>query len=449
MKIDLNKHKEDIFNDLIYKLQRASTRWVLSFGGAGSGKSYTQAQNEIMSCLEKKRKTLVIRKYSTTLKDSCIALIKEILAAWGIEHAENKSEKIITFQNGSQMLFKGMDDPEKIKSITGISRIWIEEMSELEEEEIDQLNLRLRGMDNLQITGTFNPISEDHWIKKRFFDENPDNVTTIHTTYKDNKFLDKEYRKVLEGYKYIDYKYYQVYALGEWGQIRTGGEYYKAFDPAKNVQITEYNPSLPLHISFDENVNPYLPCTIWQGEGNNVKCIDEITKEPPQNSITHICTEIRKRYRGHSEPIYLYGDATARKQDVKIEKGFDFFKLIQKELSEFFITLRVPKANPSPFMRGVFINAILSKQLDISMEIGQHCKRTIEDLQSVKEAADGSKEKKKITDPKTEVRYEPYGHLSDSLDYFICEYFKDEYRGFQKQGKEGKAFTFKVEQTKY
>jgi hypothetical protein len=296
-------------------------------------------------------------------------------------------------------------------------------------------------MTNLQITMTFNPISEDHWIKKRFFDGNFEDVTTIHTTYLNNKFLDEEYKTVLLSYKDVDYKYYQVYALGEWGQIRTGGEYYKAFEPGENTDSVNYDPSLPLHISFDENVNPYLPCTIWQAKGDSAWQIDEITKEAPQNSLEHICTEIKKRYHNHSAGVYIYGDATAKKQDVKIEQGFNFYRLIEKELEGFRPIVRVPKSNPSPMMRGLFINVIFAKKLGISLIIGYNCKRTIEDVVSVKEAADGSKDKKKITDPKTGVRYEPYGHLSDSMDYFVCWYFKDDYNKFQNKGTKRQGFT--------
>ena len=117
-----------------------------------------------------------------------------------------------------------MDDPEKIKSIAGITRIWIEEATELTKEDFNQLNLRLRGRDNLQITLTFNPIDEDHWIKKHFFDNPEVNKKSdiLHTTYKDNKFLDETYKEELESYKSIDKNYYKIYALGDWGGLTEG-----------------------------------------------------------------------------------------------------------------------------------------------------------------------------------------------------------------------------------
>lgn len=226
MLIDFDKHKDELFNLLLRELINAKTRFVINYGGAGSGKSFSQTQHEIIKCLQKKEKLLVIRKVSTTLKDSVISLFISILNSWGLSdfYTENKTTQFIRFSNGSEILFKGMDDPEKIKSIAGITRIWIEEASELKQEDFQQLNLRLRGREGLQITLTFNPIDEEHWIKKYFFDspEISDRTTIIKTTYKDNKFIDEDYKHELESYQFIDKNYYKIYCLGDWGGITEG-----------------------------------------------------------------------------------------------------------------------------------------------------------------------------------------------------------------------------------
>lgn len=215
-----------VFNRLIWQLQKTNSRFVINYGGAGSGKSFTQTQHEIIKCISGVEKILVVRKVGTTLKDSVVSLFISILNSWGLGdyYTENKSTQFISFQNGSQILFKGMDDPEKIKSIAGITRIWIEEASELTREDFNQLNLRLRGRENLQITLTFNPIDEGHWIKSHFFDT-PDireRTTIIKTTYQDNKFIDEAYKAELESYLSIDANYHKIYALGEWGGISEG-----------------------------------------------------------------------------------------------------------------------------------------------------------------------------------------------------------------------------------
>ena len=116
MLINLQQNQDKLFNDLIFKLQKSKTRFVINYGGAGSGKSYTQTQHEIIKCLQKKEKLLVIRKVNTTIKDSVISLFTTILNNWGLSeiYSENKTLQYIQFLNGSQILFKGMDDPEKI-----------------------------------------------------------------------------------------------------------------------------------------------------------------------------------------------------------------------------------------------------------------------------------------------------------------------------------------------
>lgn len=231
--IDLNSDKSNLYNPLIYDLQECRTRFLISYGSAGSGKSFTQAQHEIIQCLKANEKTLIIRKFGTTLRDSVVSLVTTILDNWGLNslYTHNKSDQHIKVVNGSEILFKGFDDPEKIKSIAGITRVWIEEATELSRDDFNQLNLRVRGRDNLQITLTFNPIDEDHWIKNYFFDtpETKERTTILHTTYKDNKFIDEAYKKELESYAIIDPNYYKIYALGEWGG-QTEGRIFRTWE---------------------------------------------------------------------------------------------------------------------------------------------------------------------------------------------------------------------------
>ena len=450
MTYDFHTYRQELFNPLIYRLQDAETRFVLNYGGAGSGKSYSQTQHEIMNALQRKQRILVIRKVGKTLPDSVVSLFESILKQWGVPYNYNKSERIITFADTqSQILFRGLDDPEKIKSIAGIRRIWIEEASELTLEDFNQLNLRLRGAENLQITLTFNPIDELHWIKKTFFDVEKDNSTVIHTTYLDNKFLDEDYRKELEGYKQHDYNYYRVYALGEWGKTDTGAEFYKAFDPYTNTGsggVYNVDLDLPLLISFDENVNPYMPANIWQLKDRKLVCIDEVICKPPYNSIEYMCTQIAKRVElwHHDAGMVIFGDATSRKKDVKIEQGYNLFSLIQKHLAQYRPKLKVPNANPSVMMRGLFINDIFAGRQDVEILVHEKCKYTIEDVKYTKEAPDGTKHKEMVTDPKTKVRHQQYGHLSDAMDYIVCEIFKTEYRAFQRHDTSKKRVALKT-----
>ena len=213
-----------IFNDWVYEnIADYSNRFEVYYGGAGSGKSYGALQKVLLKALKYKRKVLVLRKIQNTVKDSVWALMKAHLTASGYYDAcrINKSDYEIELPNGSIFLFKGLDDPEKIKSIDGITDIVIEEATELTEDDYTQLNLRLRAKaDDKQIYLMFNPISKKNWVYDYFFvRELPDNVKIVKTTYQDNKFLDDEYRAELERLKDRNPAYYRIYCLGEFATL--------------------------------------------------------------------------------------------------------------------------------------------------------------------------------------------------------------------------------------
>lgn len=223
IKIDLTALPK-LTNEIYYPLYRNQSRYLVLYGGAGSGKSVFAAQKILVRILtEQPHRFLVVRKVARTLRFSVFSLFQDMIAQWELTplFKVNKSDMTITCINGNQILFAGLDDPEKLKSIAGITGIWIEEASELEQKDFQQLDLRLRGPTKYykQIILTFNPISALHWLKKEFFDYKKANATVLKTTYRDNKFIDPEYAKVLEELKYRDRTYYNIYALGEWGVL--------------------------------------------------------------------------------------------------------------------------------------------------------------------------------------------------------------------------------------
>jgi len=197
------------------------------YGGAGSGKSHFVFQKLILKYLKyENRKCLVVRKVSNTLRDSCFALVKSILSDWHLydQCKVNKTDLTIELPNGSHFIFKGMDDPEKIKSIANIDDIVVEECTEINDFDFDQLTLRLRSK-NLynQVHVMFNPVSKENWVYKRWFaetaDYNKDNTVILHTTYKDNKFLPTEYIESLMDMQKTNPAYYAIYALGEFASL--------------------------------------------------------------------------------------------------------------------------------------------------------------------------------------------------------------------------------------
>lgn len=221
------KLKKSLFNDIYYPLLfDYSKRYEVYYGGAGSGKSVFIAQKLIVKALNSKRKVLIIRKYGTTLKDSVFQLVVDTLKKWKIyEYCKiNLTTYTITLPNESTILFKGLDDSEKIKSITDITDVWCEEATELSLDEFTQLDLRLRALvDGLQIFCSFNPISKANWVYKKWFDKESkydiSETYILKTTYKDNKFLPTAYIKALEDKINTNPHYYKVYVLGEFATL--------------------------------------------------------------------------------------------------------------------------------------------------------------------------------------------------------------------------------------
>lgn len=212
----------DTSNDTYMPLFECESRYLVLKGGGGSGKSIFAGRKVLERCVsEPGHRFLVCRKVARTLRESCFAQLRGQIA----EHypdcgaVVNRGDLRIAFPNGSEILFAGLDDVEKLKSIYDITGIWIEEASELLEADFNQLDIRLRTQCPyyLQIILTFNPISITHWLKARFFDRSDPRATVHESTYKDNRFLTQEAVKTLEAFKDTDEYYYMVYCLGQWG----------------------------------------------------------------------------------------------------------------------------------------------------------------------------------------------------------------------------------------
>lgn len=210
-------------NKAFSHLRKYKSRFVIEYGGAGSGKSYAIAQFIILSCLQDgRRKFLCIRKVQRTLRFSVYALFEEIIQNNNLSQyfTFNKSEMNISCYTGSKIICEGMDNPDKIKSIVGVTDIWEEEGNELSYDDHKQLNLRMRGGHlPKRIIISLNPVSQLSWVFEHFFQKPKDNVIIHHTTYRDNKFLDDAYKQELENLKDIDQYFYKVYTLGEWGVL--------------------------------------------------------------------------------------------------------------------------------------------------------------------------------------------------------------------------------------
>lgn len=194
-------------------------RYLVIYGGRGSGKSMFAAQKIVIrSIQEPNHKILIVRKVRATHKDSTWALLKHVLDSMGVSYVENKSNLEMVTEEGGSFLFAGLDNPEKLKSMTGITGIWIEELGEVSEREFDEVDLLLRGRHHnyKQVISTLNPTSRQSWIYSRFVANDAKNSFVLKTTHEDNPFLDEAYSAKLNALAKIDPQLYQRYAEGDW-----------------------------------------------------------------------------------------------------------------------------------------------------------------------------------------------------------------------------------------
>lgn len=293
-------------------------RWLIAYGGAGSAKSYSAAQKKLKRLVsEPNHRILIIRKVARTLRISVFQLFKDLIINEGLFDSFDihKSDMTITYKpNGSQLLFMGLDDVEKIKSIQGITSIWIEEASECELNDILELNRRLRGHTQhyKQIILTFNPISHLHWLKSHFFDTDRNDVSIYKTTYKDNKFLDDEYRQQIEDIKNYDIQQYNIYALGEWGILNQNMVYHNYNKNKHSTQLTFYDFDV-LHCGIDFNIGGCV-CIVCGLKDDKAYVVDGFAVYDTQSIANNLFKYKNKR-------IILYPDASGNQRSTNASKS--------------------------------------------------------------------------------------------------------------------------------
>ncbi|CAG9978481.1 hypothetical protein SA3056_SA3056_02283 [Staphylococcus aureus] len=229
-KVKLNfKKPSNVFNRNIFEILTNYDNFTeVHYGGGSSGKSHGVIQKVVLKALKDwkyPRRILWLRKVQSTIKDSLFEDVKDCLINFGIWDMclWNKTDNKVELPNGAVFLFKGLDNPEKIKSIKGISDIVMEEASEFTLNDYTQLTLRLRERKHVskQIFLMFNPVSKLNWVYKYFFEhgEPMENVMIRQSSYQDNKFLDEMTRQNLELLANRNPAYYKIYALGEFATL--------------------------------------------------------------------------------------------------------------------------------------------------------------------------------------------------------------------------------------
>lgn len=354
MKID-NVHLPTVVGKGYKQFWKFKGRYRVIKGSRASKKSKTTALWYITKIMEHPESNLlVVRKTFRTLKDSCFTELKwaiqklKVQQHWKVTESPLQLEYIPT---GQKIYFRGLDDPLKVTSITvdvgSLTWMWIEEAYEImNEDDFNILDESIRGQvaDGLfkQVTLTFNPWNEHHWIKKRFFDAEPDkDILAITTNYLMNEFLDAADKKVFETMKKNNPRRYRVAGLGEWGIVE--GLVYENwreenFDLEAIKRISGIKSAFGLDFGYTND-----PSALWCGmvdtANKKIYVFDEMYKEGMSNeAISEEITNMgfrKERIRADSaEPksidrlreLGISNIKGARKGKDSVNNGIDFIQ---------------------------------------------------------------------------------------------------------------------------
>lgn len=396
----MNQQARLSINDVYIPYYNNSDRYLVFWGGSGSGKSVFASQKILLRCIgEEKHRFLCIRKVANTIRSSIYQRFYDLISSLGLmgEFDINKSEMRFTHRpTGNEILMLGLDDVEKLKSIEGITGLWVEEATELSESDFDQLDLRLRGetINYKQIILSFNPIDESHWLKKRFFDSKLSNCTTIRTTFKDNLFIDDEYRRVLEQKASVSPNLYRIYYLGEWGKEDVERPYCLNFKTDKHVKPCAFNPKLQVIFSLDFNVEPFVceAAHIWtDNTGMHFHNFKELVIEK-NGDVESMCDLLESTFGIQVMSNALFtGDAMQRKREITQRNNIDAWRIIDNRF-RLGRRLMVPRGNPSVKENRHLLNSIHAFHTDF--RIDPSCKKLVYDCQFAEANEDGDLVKK-------------------------------------------------------
>ena len=298
---------------------------IINIGGARSSKSHSIGQAYVrMFWNQRKKKFLITRKTGPALRLTAYKLILDLLDSYGyypyLKHDKTHWTISNPF-NGSVFEFMSIDNPQKIKSADW-NYIWMEEANEFTWEDWIILQTRLSTPNDDDINRIFlslNPDDENGWVNQKVI-LNPifrNKIEVIHSSYKDNPFLDDTIIDILESLKEQDPNAYRVYALGLWGQIsniiysayNVLNEFPKDFDETiYGLDFGFNNPSALIEIGIKDKINHYLTEQLYQTHLTNQQLIDMLKNIIPEEK--------------RSCPIYADAAEPARIEEIS-RAGFN------------------------------------------------------------------------------------------------------------------------------
>lgn len=371
------------------------------YGGASSGKSHGVVQKVVLKALKHwkhPRKVLWLRKVDRTIQDSIFTDVLDCLSTWRLLPLcrVNKSNRTINLPNGAVFLFKGMDDPEKIKSIKGLSDVVMEEASEFNQDDFTQLTLRLREPKHKQrqLFCMFNPVSKLNWTYKQWFDPDVEVDTqrvAIHqSTYKDNHFLDEDNIKTIENLKQTNPAYYKIYTLGEFATLDK--LVFPEFEKRRlsNRQLSNLPSYFGLDFGYTNDETAFMHVKVDE-DRHIIYVMEEYAKHGMLNSdISRMIKQM-----GYSKEV-ITADAAEPKSIAEIKRDGIY-------------RIRPAKKGKDSIIQGI------SFMQQYHLVVDDRCVKTIEELENY------TYKKDRQTGEYTNEPVDAYNHEIDAIRYALNE----------------------------
>jgi PBSX family phage terminase large subunit len=398
------------FLDCYYPLIDNKDRIIFLWGGRDSGKSHFAAQKLVIDCLRLPYfRCIMVKKTFESIKDSQWQTLKDIIHDWGLQDlfTFTVAPLSITCVNGNKFIARGCDKAEKIKSIKDPSHVWYEEGNQLSEQDhiTIQTSIRSEKAEYLQEIFCFNPEAEngepdEFWLFKKYFAGRSEMtfrgeiktdvdsvqvltpITSVHTTYKDNKYCTPQRAATLEQLRITDPYYYEVYTLGLWGTKENKNPFITTFDETKHISdLAVLQPHKQVLMSIDFNLNPF--CAIfahyWRdSQGYHLHIFDEISIE--HGNIPKMIEEIKVRFPMQLRTIQITGDFQGKRRDISQQDTAHYYEQIRRGLNVSISQLKLVP-NPSHDKSRQDTNLVIH---NIDFKVNPKCKGVIYDLKHTK-----------------------------------------------------------------
>lgn len=399
--INLNFPKpQKVFNKQIYdSLTDYSKFTEVWYGGASSGKSHGVVQKVVLKSLmawKHPRRVLWLRKVDRTIKDSIFVDVKECLSTWGLldKCKINQTNYTITLPNGAEFLFKGMQDPERIKSIKGLSDVVMEEASEFTIDDYTQLTLRLREPKHKQrqIFVMFNPVSKVNWTYKMWFDPkatyDKERVAVHHSTYKDNHFLDAENIRTIEKLKETNPAYYKIYTLGEFATLDK--LVFPVFEKRRlhASDLRKFRSYFGLDFGYSNDPSAFIHIKVDE-KNKVIYCLEEYTRKGLLNN--QIADAIKSM--GYSKEVIM-ADAAEQKSIAELKR-------------DGIMRVKPAKKGPDSVVQGI------SFMQQFKIVVDDRCVKLIEELENY------TYQKDRKTNEYINKPVDSYNHVIDAIRYAL------------------------------